>query len=613
MSIYLLAVPKLQWRRDHEDIVGANNDVLTTALKAYIGMVGNHYDAEPTIKTPGQHGTVSIAVWKRSIESNRVVAKKDWWSHSSGQDVAEALLRSICRRGGKIAYSTPVWGSYTAIWGERYRDRVTLWNTIPALEAVHYTENQNYVFASNRPLLAELARVNGDTSGLALNQEFLEQYLMFGFTLDSNSPFEKVKILDVDQALEIDGGRLSLIGRPEGLVSSLPNLHTEADAVDHLSKALVDATHRSLSKFKGDNIQLRMSGGKDSRLLLGLTKKAGYPVYGVTFGKPDDEEVKVAGELCGAAETKLVVTAPKPVERPTLGAKVDRTILMSDGIPASEPHTSIYYGASPLVPGDAIVLGQWPLMKGGQAKKLNYSKEGIQRALNRQAAWFVDEGVRNMYGLFLDEWQRTERASSDLEFLYLFARNFRSGRWLQAHINLYERDSFIAYPIADEQVAAVSDAMTMTEKVSQRVLFQALEAVWPAAVRVPLSNGNNWRFERGEPADDLGSDSYQERHRDLTGIGNNGRMVVDPNLDKYKAVEYTRAIGSQMALELSRSENRELLFGLITPEFKQTLHSIAQGDFVIPEGSSQREILKFVWRLYVADRWLNKEWLSVGP
>ena len=176
-------------------------------------------------------------------------------------------------------------------------------------------------------------------------------------------------------------------------------------------------------------------------------------------------------------------------------------------------------------------------MKGGQAKKLQYSQTGIQRALNRQAAWFVDKGIRNMYGLFLEEWQRTERASSDLEFLYLFARNFRSGRWLQAHINLYERDSFIAYPIADEEVAAVSDAMTMSEKVSQRVLFQALEVVWPYANRVPLSNGNTWRFERGGPSEDLGRDSYPERHRPLSEIEDTGSVMVDPALQDYKALE----------------------------------------------------------------------------
>ena len=218
-----------------------------------------------------------------------------------------------------------------------------------------------------------------------------------------------------------------------------------------------------------------------------------------------------------------------------------------------------------------------------------------------------------MYGLFLEEWQRTERTSSDLEFLYLFARNFRSGRWLQAHINLYERDSFIAYPIADEEVAAVSDAMTMSEKVSQRVLFQALEVVWPYANRVPLSNGNTWRFERGGPSEDLGRDSYPERHRPLSEIEYTGSVMVDPALQDYKAVEYTRAVGTQMALELLNSDNRELLFGMITPEFRQTLSSISRGEFVIPEGSSQREIVKFIWRLYVADRWLSKEWLSVGP
>ena len=130
----------------------------------------------------------------------------------------------MARRGGEIVYTNPVWGSYTAIWGERYRDRVTLWNTIPALEAVHYTETEDYVFASNRPLLAAVARAEGESSSVALETDFLDQYLMFGFNLDAVSPFEGVSTIAVDEALAIEGGEVKIISRPAGLIASLPNI-----------------------------------------------------------------------------------------------------------------------------------------------------------------------------------------------------------------------------------------------------------------------------------------------------------------------------------------------------------------------------------------------------
>ena len=432
---------------------------------------------------------------------------------------------------------------------------------------------------------------------------------MFGFSLDSVSPFEGVSTIAVDEALAVDGGEVKIISRPAGLIANLPNIHSEEEAAKALADALRDSTQRALANFPGENVQLRMSGGKDSRLLLGLVKDSHHPVYGLTFGKPGDEEVRVAHNLCRAAGKKLEVSAPVPVDRPSLAEKVDRTILMSDGIPASEPHTSIYYGSSPRVAGDAIMLGQWPLMKGGQAKKLHYSEQGLQNALRRQAGWFVNDALRTQYSFFLEQWQREVETSIDLEYLYLFARNFRSGRWLHAHINLYERDAVIAYPIADEEVAAISDAMTMSEKVSQRVLFKALEIIWPEANRIPLSNGNKWRFESSGPAEDLGNDSFAERYAEVPPPQSDVLLHVDPRLKDSKAIEYTKAVAFQMAEELSKSDNWELLVSKVTPEFEAILEAAANGELCVPEKSSQREIVKFIWRLYVADRWLRKEWL----
>lgn len=611
MSIYLLAVPKKKLRSTmSDDLVEHNSALLRRCFEKYRSLVGDHYHSEIKISTPGQHGTASIGVWKRASDANRIVAKKDWWAHSSGQDVSEFLLEKIARRGGEVVYTKPVWGSYTAIWGERYRDRVTLWNTIPALEAVHYAETEDYVFASNRPLLTAVARAGGRTSPVALEADFLEQYLMFGFSLDAVSPFEGVSTIAVDEALAVDGGEAKIISRPAGLISNLPNIHSEEEAARALANALKDSTQRALANFSGKNVQLRMSGGKDSRLLLGLVKDSDHPVYGLTFGKPGDEEVRVAHNLCRAANKKLEVTAPVPVDRASLAEMVDRTILMSDGIPASEPHTSIYYGSSPRIAGDAIMLGQWPLMKGGQAKKLHYSEQGLQNALRRQAGWFVNDALRTQYAFFLEQWQREVETSIDLEYLYLFARNFRSGRWLHAHINLYERDAVIAYPIADEEVASISDAMTMSEKVSQRVLFKALEIVWPEANRIPLSNGNKWRFESSGPAEDLGNGSFAERYAEVPPLQSDVFLHVDPRLKDSKAIEYTKAVAVQMAKELSQSDNWELLVSKVTPEFEAIMEAAANGELCVPEKSSQREIVKFIWRLYVADRWLRKEWLT---
>lgn len=611
MAIFLLAVPKdldaetaREWRQ------ASAAEVLNKTFDAYSELVGNHYGSEPEIKHPGGGASSSILVWKRDAESNAVQFKKDWWAFTSGQDVGTEILQKVARRGQRLEYVEPAWGSYLAVFGERYVNCITIWNTLPALETAHYSENEDFIFVSNRPLLTALAIAGGDTSKLSLSESYLDQYLLFGFNVDDTSPFEGVRTLNADTALQIRDGKIAIIAAPAGLNSSLPKFHSEVEGAKALQSALTDAAKRAFKDFRGSGVQLRMSGGKDSRLLLGLMRNLGLPLYGLTFGRPADEETRVAQMLCREADVPLEITAPKAAGKDSLSGKIDRTILLSDGIPASEPHTLLYEGSSPRQPGDAITLGQWPLMKGGQAKKFNYNQASLHTALKQQSAWIVGEDLATWYDEFLKEWTQETAVNAGIEYLYLFARNFRSGRWLQAHINLYERDAYIAYPIADSEVAAVSDALSMTEKVSQRTLFSALGGIWPEALEIPLSNKGSWRFELNGANPALGYDTYDARHADIPEFVPGDDMFVDPALDTYRAKEYTETLGRELARELLDSPHANVLKAKVKPKFWEAVEAFPDGELQIPEKSSRREMLKYIWRLYVANRWLAKDWLK---
>lgn len=609
MAIFLLAVPKTRGL-DAEARMTAAKMVLSESFDAYSELVGNHYESEPEIKHPGGGASASILVWKRTAEQNSVQTKKDWWAFTAGQDASEEILQKVARRGTALEYVEPVWGSYLSIFGERYVDCVTVWNTIPALETAHFAETDEFTFVSNRPLFVAMALAGGDVSKIELSESYLNQYLLFGFNIDDTSPFQGVSTLNADTALQIRNGRKSIIPVPNGLKSSLPKFHSEVEGALALQNALTDAATRAFKDFKGDGVQLRMSGGKDSRLLLGMMRDLRVPVYGLTFGRPTDEETRVAQLLCREANIPLEITAPKSSPESTVAEKVDRTIVMSDGLPASEPHTSLYEGSSPRKPGDAITLGQWPLMKGGQAKKFSYSDETLYAALKRQSAWIVGEELESWYDEFLDSWTEDTPVNAGIEYLYLFARNFRSGRWLQAHINLYERDAYIAYPIADSEVAAVSDALSMTEKVSQRTLFSALGGIWPEALEIPLSNKGSWKFEITGANPALGYDTYDARHAEIPEYVPGDDMFVDPALDTYRAKEYTETLGRELARELIDSPHAEILKAKVKPEFWSAIADFREGTLQIPENSSRREMLKYIWRLYVANRWLAKDWMG---
>ncbi|QNE89951.1 hypothetical protein H0194_02655 [Corynebacterium incognita] len=613
MTIFLLAVPKpdLRGRNTESDLRSLSGDVLRSAFAAYARIVGNHYCAEPKLNHPGSLGRASVLVWKRERETNSVQIKKDWWALSAGQDVAMELIDSVSRIAGTLQYAEPVWGSYVAAFGERHRDRVTLWGTVPAMETAHFGENQDYVFVSNRPMLAALAIANGDVSKVALSEDYLDQYLMLGFSIDKASPFSGVSTLLPDEAVSIRAGEIVIEQAPRGLNPHLPKFHTEEEASERLAAALKSATQRCFRQLNGAPIQLRMSGGKDSRLLLGLTRDAENAVKAVNFGRPGDQEVTVANDLCRSAGVPLFVTAPKPMLGTSTTDKVSLTLRLSDGIPASEPHTSIYEGASPLNSHEGIMLGQWPLMKGGQAKKMNYTAGGIKRALYGQASWMASEDLLTKYRYFIDHWTENTPVSMDLDYLYMFARQFRSGRWLQAHINLFERDAIISYPIADSEVATLSDSLTMAEKISQRVLFLALDRIWPTANRIPLSNNGKWRFEAGGVNSEIGSDTYHQRHAEICDLVEHDGLTIDPNLKYVKPVEYTQRMAKELAAEITVDPGYPFIREKLSPEFREVVSKAAEGEFVIPRGSSQRQIVKYIWRTYVSLTWWNKSWMGL--
>src|SRR5699024_9683885 len=165
MAIFLLAVPKdITESVSTEQRTEAAASVLTRAFEGYSELVGNHYANEPEIKHPGGGVSASILVWQRKDEKNSVETKNDGWAFTAGQHTADELRHSVARRVQPLEYVAAVWGTYLAVFGERYVNCTTLWNTVPALEAAHYAETDEFSFVSNRPMLTAIALAGGGAS-----------------------------------------------------------------------------------------------------------------------------------------------------------------------------------------------------------------------------------------------------------------------------------------------------------------------------------------------------------------------------------------------------------------------------------------------------------------
>lgn len=598
MSIFLVAIPKLSERLGSvEAVTSRTAGVLRRVREGYETTLGPIYADSPKIRHVASNGFASTLAWHATGTPERTLVDGSSWSVHAGTYLADGLHRSLTRRGGRLVYQAPLWGQYAAVLGDRYANRVTAWNTTPALDAIHYGESGSFVFISNRPLLVALALAAGDRHEVTLSPDYLVEYLAYGYSITHQSPFQGVSVLGVNSAVSVRNGEINLVEVPPGLTSSLSIDHTGEEAAESLAVALRHATERLYRTLPTTQpLLVRTSGGKDSRLLLGLLKDGERSVQAVTFGREVDLEVRIARALTSLAGVEHIVDTPQLAQGETLAEQVASTIRNSDGMPPSEPHTAMYQGSAPTSIGQGIALGQWPLMKGGLAKRLRYTALQAENAVLGQASAIVSAAARALYDEYLRNWYKNAEADNPLERLYLFSREFRSGRWLQAHIALFSRDAQICYPISDSEVTSVSDALTVGERVSQRTYYGAIERIWPAALELPLE-GQGWPFQSHQHNQELLS-----RFTPPTA----GVSVDDSGP---KATEYSVSTARAMALELQKMEHFEYICQLLNDDFTIALMELARGNFDLPLGFSKRAYIKQVWRVYVAAVWLNRGWL----
>ncbi|QCU78347.1 hypothetical protein E7744_09350 [Citricoccus sp. SGAir0253] len=604
MSEFVIAIPTL-WRPQLEEKRSSAwlRERLERTAVGYAPFLGPDLDPVPEISEPAARGTLAVLSFVRRGESGRVQASGDHWSVSAGSPVSAQLLDSLYRHAGRLVYDLPVWGQYAAVFGERYLDRVTAWNTVPALEAIHYAVTDEYVFLGNRPLLVAMAMAAGARSALSLSTDYLTEYLLYGYSLSGQTPFTGVRTLSVDRSLCVHRGEVSLHEVPSGLTGPLSARHTLEEGTEALAAALTSAMDRTERALDGRRLQLRLSGGKDSRVMLALLRGRDLDVGAVTFGREGDADVRLARLLAHRSGVRHEVRFPELGDAADLAGQVALTIAGSGGIPASEPHTARYRGADAGGAGEGIMLGQWPLTKGGMAKRLRYPAGGIESAIMHQGGSLVGEGARAPLDDRLQHWFNSVHAASELEKLYLFAREFRSGRYLHAHIAHYAGEAQIAYPISDAEVAAVCDALTMPEKVSERALFGALSRLWPEVMELPLDR-SVWRFEAAGPDPEFSGPHYEARSTPLPPA------EEDPHRNlPTRPSEFSGVVAAQLAREILDSDRAPLFASLLTAEMWAALTPAAAGHVQAPASMSRLEFVKYLWRVYVADVWLSRRWI----
>lgn len=164
MSVFLVSVGEQRSRslNSRNDDTAGHQMVARRLSETCSRWIGRKYSRAPNIFTDGGDlGFVGL-VWESSSTRSSLVKTGGCVVLSSDAASASDLAADVHRVGGRLVYSRPVWGSYSAILYERNEQRLTAWGTSPSLETIYYGENGGKAYFSNRAILvAEALRANG--------------------------------------------------------------------------------------------------------------------------------------------------------------------------------------------------------------------------------------------------------------------------------------------------------------------------------------------------------------------------------------------------------------------------------------------------------------------
>lgn len=604
MSVFLVSIGE---QRSISSRSGSDNTVSHQVIAKRLSetcsrWIGRKYSRIPSIFTDGGEIGFLGLVWESSGTRSSLVREGGRVVLSSDPVSASDLAADVHRVGGRLVYSRPVWGSYSAVLYERNEQRLTAWGTSPSLETIYYGERDGKAYFSNRAILVAEAMKSNRQGLVDLDSEFYSEFLLYGYSITGATPFSGVRVLDNQYSIVASRSGLVSGEVPPGLEFGLHPSHTAEEGAEALATSLRESTARCVDRLESSSIQLRLSAGKDSRLLLGLLRELGVSGYAVTFGRPvGDSEVELASQLAELAQFPHIVSSPKFAPGGTIRERSLWTLRNSGGLPLSESHGMIYRGAEPRAVGDGLMLGQWPLMKGGLAKRMRLGPGEALQAVHNQGSGILKPTVRQRYDAFLTHWFSNCSAQNDIDRLYMFSRQFRSGRWLQPSIALYSQECEIVYPISDAAVTSVADSLTLAEKISDRTLFSVLHDIWASSFNVPFAS-SAWRFPMHEALSGTTKDAldaYVGRVSPSSNVSSTVRNV---------APEYSTATVSNIAKDILSSPLNDNLGDLLNGKFIRFLEEASSGGNRVFEDQGIKRTAQLVWRVYALMLLDSLEW-----
>lgn len=390
------------------------------------------------------------------------------------------------------------------IWDGRMRRVHLLNDRVGSLPVQYARVEEGVAFAPEAKALFRLLPLKPrmDVTGTV-------SFLNLGYPVGTHTLFEGVRMLAPGHALTLDlsSGELTLARTWTPRFEPDEGLRLVA-AAGLLHEAILDA-HRAPLGRSGERSQLALTGGYDSRLVLGTLVALGSPpTQAVTWGATDQvpgTDVTLARELARIAG---VPHRFRPYDAAGVAAHAREWCVISElasdnlGFYAAGPR--FLYDAA--VPTGAVYVGEHVIGPGGLPRTVEEAIETVTlvptRGLVPTISAILTPAGREQAGGIL--WRELEAMVGDCpssrpkdvqDHLFLQLDAFR---WLFSPSFYKEPMMTVRRPLFLGPVLEVTTRLPESFRVDKRVLVTLLERFLPDLMRPPLTRGNSlpdWEYE----------------------------------------------------------------------------------------------------------------------
>lgn len=473
------------------------------------------------------------------------------------------------------------------------------WSGLSGAEGVFHAQGPRVTVISNRPLCAHLVATERDRP--SFSRTWARRILVGDYTLWDDTPYDDTFYAPPRSTVVVDRRGIRFLPHPLRIPSS-SYAAGSTEAIDDLVHASLDAIGVVRRMPRGE---LHLSGGKDSRMVAALVKRAGIDVETVTYGGG------VGGESAAAAAVARCLGLPHRVAAqdtrsdesllPTMLANLAR----AEGL--LNENRQLSYAPPPVVPGRPVLEGQAHHPRGGYKTHEDWGVAKARARLHRQlggdgelvASELGAERRRRIDALVV---RYRPRRAAELAF-WMYA-DWRAARWLHAAYLANTAERHVVWPMMDERVLSVCARLDVADRVREVAFFRALTALAPELARLPLYE-DVWKFDHGGPGSTPFPDGFAERTTpfpEQAATRRRGRVSPEKRLS---------TIAPLFRMAMSDLACSAEVRSWIRPEALPLL--LAGDDRTAALGLENQQIVRFLWKATAIALVLDGAWLDRAP